>query len=667
MTTFGLAMQTLTPQTLEFHTLREDLDLRANHRLVEADVNDLLKQALPQLDWLHRQDKSHGSISLDTLVFYEGQIRLIENDSQPQEFPNPSQDIAALGQVVLQALTAKPLENLRDAHGTWIWEDECLVTDHLANVVNQMIGNSGQPPLSSAQQVLAMLNHQSQAPSQTPPSYPPSPPQPTVSTPPETSTSYTQSPHPAPTSYGETLSPGKSQIQDWKKTKLRLKLWQWGALGTLCGIGLLSAIALPTFLSQASRAQLQAQNYLEAITEVQQSNFEGNNSFLNSWDELALGINSDEKFYKYNMYKLNDVQVVVTASAKARRLKSYSAIIFLTQSTDGKAVPNFMTCQTIEPSRIPPQPIQLLETSVVCPPGSETIVTSFEGGRNLFEPPSQASSSNTQDQSRRNHQNNTPSSRPLTQDEAVVIVNRWLSAKPRIFGPPFDRNLLGQLSTGSIYQSNLGSIDWLQNNGYYYAYTVSEIRNVWSFTTSDTNPSVTVNVYEDLTLHGPRGIDRSKSGASTRNFIYYFSRDVDGQWKISSYERSEPTSSISPSNSDSLSSPSYSHEQTSPPSIQDMPDERVNFVNGSTGSTVYGELLANQRKRYILWCGQGQLFSIRTEGDLNVIIKAPNGQLLGNLDKQNADWQGTLPLNGDYLVEVSALIDSRYMLRFEVN
>ena len=157
----------------------------------------------------------------------------------------------------------------------------------------------------------------------------------------------------------------------------------------------------------------------------------------------------------------------------------------------------------------------------------------------LFEPPSQASSSNTQDQSRRNHQNNTPSSRPLTEDEAVVIVNRWLSAKPRIFGPPFDRNLLGQLSTGSIYQSNLGSIDWLQNNGYYYAYTVSEIRNVWSFTTSDTNPSVTVNVYEDLTLHGPRGIDRSKSGASTRNFIYYFSRDVDGQWKISSYGRAE--------------------------------------------------------------------------------------------------------------------------------
>lgn len=132
-----------------------------------------------------------------------------------------------------------------------------------------------------------------------------------------------------------------------------------------------------------------------------------------------------------------------------------------------------------------------------------------------------------------------PQDSSLTQSQAVELVTQWLSAKPKIFGPPFDKNLLGRLTTGNTYQDNLGSIDWLQGNGYRYTYSVSRIDDVWSFVTSNTSPFIKVSVYEDLTLYSPRGIDRSKSGASKRNFIYYFAKDVDGQWKISDYRRSE--------------------------------------------------------------------------------------------------------------------------------
>lgn len=150
--------------------------------------------------------------------------------------------------------------------------------------------------------------------------------------------------------------------------------------------------------------------------------------------------------------------------------------------------------------------------------------------------PQSRSGSNTSPQ---NTSSNSPSASSLTQSQAIELVTQWLSAKPKIFGPPFDKNLLRQLTTGNTYRDNLGSIDWLQGNGYRYSYSVSRVDDVWSFVTSDTSPFIKVSVYEDLTLYSPRGIDRSKSGASKKNFIYYFSKDVDGQWKIADYRREE--------------------------------------------------------------------------------------------------------------------------------
>jgi type II secretory pathway pseudopilin PulG len=524
-------MQTLKPQSPEFHTLREDLDLRPTHRLTEEEVKEFLLQVLPQMEWLHSQGQTHGSISLDTLAFYEGQIRLLEGNSASQNFPDPSHDIADLGQVVLQMLTSKPTVDLRDSYGNWNWEEECLVTDHLADIINQMIGNTEELPLGSAQQVLAMLKNQQQSLSQIRSSH-----QSTMGISSETPSFYAHPPTNSVNSYSAKSIADVGNQQDTKKPKFKPKLWQWATLGILFGIGLLSAVTLPVFFNQATKArQSEAITYLGSIALAQRRNFEENDSFINSWNELGLGINPNQESYKYNMYKLNDAQVIVNASAKDKELLSYSAIIFLSQDSDGKVVPNSTICQTIEPSKVPPQSIQLLETAVVCPQGSEIKSTFFSGGKNLLELPSQVSASDH----RNDFQSNTPSTRSLTQDEAVEIVSRWLSAKPRIFGPPFDKNLLEQLATGSTYQDNLGSIDWLQGNGYRYSYSASRIQNVWSFVTSNTTPSIKVSIYEDLTLHSPRGIDRSKSGASTRNFTYYFARDVDGQWKISGYRRSE--------------------------------------------------------------------------------------------------------------------------------
>jgi type II secretory pathway pseudopilin PulG len=534
-------MQTLKPQIPDFHTLQEDLDLRPSHQLTEAEVNDFLQQVLPQLEWLHNQGKSHGSISLDTLAFYEGKIRLLEGNSEPQGFPDSSRDIADLGQVVLQMLTGKPAESLRDAYGNWNWEDECLVTDHLAGVINQMIGNTGQPLPRSAQHVLSMLNQQNQPLDLIIPQD-----QPMAGVSQIPAKFYTQTVTNPVRSSEPSAYPGKGSQQDSRKPKFKLKTWQWATLGSLCGLGILSAVALPTFFNQEVKAkQYEATSNLGSFGREQQAYFLEHYSFsTEGWEELEQYLRSnirESQLYIFDSYNPTDTQVIGTASAREDGLRSYSIINYLVQSADGQITSFVAMCETDKPTRVPPQAIQLFEQGGTCPLGSSLAQGNFElgSGYRILRALPNSQVTEAPDENPTNPSLVNSPQQSLAQDQAVDLVRQWLSAKPRIFGPPFDKNLLGQLTTGNTYRDNLGSIEWLQGNGYRYSYSASRIDNVWSFVTSNTTPSIKVSIYEDLTLHGPRGIDRSKSGASKRNFIYYFSRDVDGEWKVSDYRRAE--------------------------------------------------------------------------------------------------------------------------------
>lgn len=266
------------------------------------------------------------------------------------------------------------------------------------------------------------------------------------------------------------------------------------------------------------------------IANKHQTNFSNNEEFISSWSDLGIDLGADSEHYRYNQYQLNDAQVVVTASAQESGLKSYSAIVFLVESPNGEILPDFAICQTIDISKISPQNIQLLETEVMCPSGSEAWGNFHPNGTILLTFPEEQPEESSSE---------TIATNLLTQSQAIDIVNSWLRAKPRIFGPPFDRNLLASLATGECYRDNIGSINWLVNNDYHYTYAVSRIENVWAFTSSTFRPSLKVSVYEDLTLHGPNGIDWSKSGSSTRNFVYYFAQDSDGSWKVEDYGRVE--------------------------------------------------------------------------------------------------------------------------------
>ncbi|TAE59107.1 MAG: DUF4101 domain-containing protein [Nostocales cyanobacterium] len=145
--------------------------------------------------------------------------------------------------------------------------------------------------------------------------------------------------------------------------------------------------------------------------------------------------------------------------------------------------------------------------------------------------PEDTSSDNSNNSNTINTNITTSSVNDLSQEEALSLVARWYEAKPRIFAPPFDRSLLGQLSTGKMYQDVNGSIEWLQKYNRYYTYNRSEITNVIDFSNYGSNPYIKVRVVEELYLHGEKGIDRKASGRYQLNYIYFFTKE-NGDWKL---------------------------------------------------------------------------------------------------------------------------------------
>ena len=135
--------------------------------------------------------------------------------------------------------------------------------------------------------------------------------------------------------------------------------------------------------------------------------------------------------------------------------------------------------------------------------------------------------------------NNSPRNN-FSESEALDIVNGWYSAKSRVFGPSYDRNLASQYLTGKKYNDNLekdggGSVGWLQRNNCYYTYEFFKIIKVASFNNSGNRPSLRIYVNEKLQLHGPTSTGCSKNPNNYTKYVTYWFEKDGGTWKI--YDR----------------------------------------------------------------------------------------------------------------------------------
>jgi hypothetical protein len=178
-----------------------------------------------------------------------------------------------------------------------------------------------------------------------------------------------------------------------------------------------------------------------------------------------------------------------------------------------------------------------MEVSLVDPNASPSSPAS-EAVAPISSPSSSTSSSVSSGSSLAVSPTPSPTSRQdLNKAEAVNLVQNWLNSKAQVFSSPWNHRLVDRYTTGTLHHDitkSGGSIDWLRSNGSHYKYNASQIQQVWAFTNTTSVPSLKVSIYEDRTLHGPRGIDYNQSGSSTRNYIYYFAKE-GGSWKIHDY------------------------------------------------------------------------------------------------------------------------------------
>ncbi|MEM7712872.1 MAG: type IV pilin-like G/H family protein [Cyanobacteria bacterium P01_A01_bin.68] len=124
-------------------------------------------------------------------------------------------------------------------------------------------------------------------------------------------------------------------------------------------IGILSAIALPSFLNQATKArQSEAKNYVGSMNRAQQAFYlENNNSFTTSVVSLALGIKTQTENFKYEITAESTTGSVVTnkGAALKKALKSYAGVTY-TSTQDVNGVSDAITlatmCESVNPANV---------------------------------------------------------------------------------------------------------------------------------------------------------------------------------------------------------------------------------------------------------------------------------------------------------------------------
>jgi prepilin-type N-terminal cleavage/methylation domain-containing protein len=106
-------------------------------------------------------------------------------------------------------------------------------------------------------------------------------------------------------------------------------------------IGILSAIALPSFLSQANKAkQSEAKQYVSSINKGQQAFFAENTQFADEITNLGIGLKTQTNNYTYNL-GVPGGGATAAATPGSAALRSYAGAVGLVTAGEAK------TTQTI--------------------------------------------------------------------------------------------------------------------------------------------------------------------------------------------------------------------------------------------------------------------------------------------------------------------------------
>lgn len=151
----------------------------------------------------------------------------------------------------------------------------------------------------------------------------------------------------------------------------------WIVLGCLgCGglgvvfLGILMAIALPSFLNQANRArESEAQTYVGTMSRGQQAYFLENGAFAQSIEELQLDF-SESTIYRYGLeVDASGTRVLITATPLEDPINHYAGAVFAVSDSSENTITVNQICES--PEAFTTVPTFNAETGEIdCPPGS---------------------------------------------------------------------------------------------------------------------------------------------------------------------------------------------------------------------------------------------------------------------------------------------------------
>ena len=101
--------------------------------------------------------------------------------------------------------------------------------------------------------------------------------------------------------------------------------------------------------------------------------------------------------------------------------------------------------------------------------------------------------------------------------------------------------------------------------------------------------------------------------------------------------------------------------------VPETKTSRIQFSPGATGTQLNDTIQSGQRHQYLLNAGAQQLMRINLgQGEIQLLVKSPDGLQLAQLNSQTPNWEGRLSSSGDYVLDVSAPQASPYSLDIDI-
>jgi type IV pilus assembly protein PilA len=119
-------------------------------------------------------------------------------------------------------------------------------------------------------------------------------------------------------------------------------------------IGILAAIALPSFLNQANKAkESEAKTYVGSSVRAQQAYFLENSHFATNFAKVELGINTGTKNYEYKISAADKQKTIIWGqSNNTNTLRSFVGGVVVGQATSGEATTLGVLCRGAKPATV---------------------------------------------------------------------------------------------------------------------------------------------------------------------------------------------------------------------------------------------------------------------------------------------------------------------------